>query len=119
MTTYVFIDENNIVREMLYFEQDPDDLTPFLETQCMIFNDPNMQAVEIQPQHKIYGVGLIYNGTEFKPPKPYPSWIWDEEKLTWRPPVLHPDVWPYMTGNSSSAGKYIWNEENRSWDSIL
>jgi hypothetical protein len=119
MTTYVFIDENNLVREMLYFEQDPNDLTPFLETQCMIFNDPNMQAVEIQPHHKIHGVGLIYDGTEFKPPQPYPSWIWDEEKLTWRPPVLHPDVWPYMTGNSSSAGKYIWNEQNRSWDSIL
>ena len=76
MPNYVFIDANNLGREMLYFEQDPDDLTPFIESQCMIFNEPTMQAIKIQPQHKTYGIGLIYDGTEFRPPQPYPSWIW-------------------------------------------
>jgi hypothetical protein len=118
MPIYVFIDANNLGREMLYFEQDPDDLTPFIESQCMIFNELTMQAVKIQPQHKIYGIGLIYNGTEFRPPQPYPSWIWDEEKLFWRPPVLHPDVWPYAISNPSGEENYTWNEATQTWDPI-
>lgn len=118
MPTYMFIDSSSTVREMLYFEQDPDDMTPFLESQCMIFNDPDMQAVKIDSQHKIYGIGLIYNGTEFRPPQPYPSWIWDEEKLFWRPPVLHPDVWPYAISNPTSDENYTWNEATLTWDPV-
>ena len=38
--------------------------------------------------------------------KPYPSWIGDEETMTWSPPILYP--------NDNKI--YKWNETTVSWD---
>jgi hypothetical protein len=38
--------------------------------------------------------------------KPYPSWIGDEETMTWSPPILYP--------NDNKI--YKWNETTLSWD---
>jgi hypothetical protein len=44
----------------------------------------------------------------FIPPKPYPSWILNEDTCLWESPVEPPEL---------SSG-YDWNEENQSWDPI-
>jgi hypothetical protein len=54
------------------------------------------------------GIGFTYDRTKdaFIPPKPYASWILDEETCTWNAPVERPE------------GRYMWNESKISWDEI-
>lgn len=53
------------------------------------------------------GIGSTYDSTRdaFIAPKPFPSWVLDEETCEWQPPVARP-----------TDGKvYIWNEDNQQW----
>lgn len=52
--------------------------------------------------------GLLFNGKVFLP-KPYPSWIMDEENVTWLPPVPEPE---------QGYRKYYWDEDSLSWKQI-
>ena len=56
------------------------------------------------------GIGYSYDETRdaFIPPKPYPSWILNEEKCFWEPPVAYP----------TDGQNYTWNEESQAWDSV-
>jgi hypothetical protein len=65
------------------------------------------------PLRKNYAsVGGIYDSTRdaFIPPKPYPSWILNEDSCLWESPVPYPDA--------DSDERYEWNEENQTWDEI-
>ena len=44
----------------------------------------------------------------FIAPKPYPSWILDEDTCNWKAPIEQPTL----------DGTHRWNEENQSWDLI-
>lgn len=44
----------------------------------------------------------------FIPPKPYESWILNEETYSWDAPIPHPD----------DDNPYIWNEAKQKWDLI-
>ena len=44
----------------------------------------------------------------FIPPKPYASWIFNEIKGEWEPPVHYP----------TDGKRYTWNEETLSWDLV-
>ena len=54
------------------------------------------------------GIGYTYDSTRdaFISPKPYPSWILDEESCTWKAPVPKPE------------GSWYWDEETISWKEI-
>lgn len=56
------------------------------------------------------GTGFYYDEERdaFIPPKPYESWLLDEETCRWEPPVPYP----------ADGAFYAWNEETQSWDSI-
>lgn len=57
------------------------------------------------------GVGYTYDAERdaFIPPKPYPSWVLDENTCNWSPPVSRPD-----------DGKlYNWDEETVSWVEVV
>lgn len=56
------------------------------------------------------GIGYFYDSSldAFIPPRPYESWVLDEESCLWNSPIPYPD-----DGNI-----YFWNEENQSWDLI-
>jgi hypothetical protein len=63
------------------------------------------------PLRKNYaGVGFTYDSTKdaFIPPKPFTSWILDEETCLWNAPVAKPD----------DGQDYIWNESTTSWDLV-
>ena len=53
-------------------------------------------------------VGYRYdqNRDAFIAPKPYNSWILNEETCQWEAPVALPDT----------ENRYNWNEENQTWD---
>ena len=53
------------------------------------------------------GVGYLYSAEldAFIPPKPYPSWVLNEQTCWWEAPI------PYPTDGK----KYLWNEDTKSW----
>ena len=62
------------------------------------------------PLRKNYaGIGYTYDSVRdaFIPPKPYPSWVLNEESCVYEAPVARP-----------TEGQYTWNEETTSWDLV-
>ena len=53
------------------------------------------------------GVGYTYDADRdaFIPPKPYPSWVLNEDTCRWDPPVPYP----------SDGNRYTWDEDNGTW----
>ena len=56
------------------------------------------------------GIGFTYDADRdaFIPPKPFESWILDENTCLWEAPVAYPE----------DGGSYNWNEETQSWEEI-
>jgi len=56
------------------------------------------------------GIGFTYDAAKdaFIPPKPFNSWLLDEDTCLWNAPVAYPD----------DGGRYEWNEETTSWDAV-
>jgi hypothetical protein len=56
------------------------------------------------------GIGYQYDQTRnaFIAPKPYNSWILNEDTCLWEAPVVKPD----------DGNEYRWNEINQNWDII-
>ena len=57
------------------------------------------------------GIGYTYDETRdaFIAPKPFNSWILNEDTCLWEAPVAHP----------SNNGNYKWNETNLNWEEII
>jgi hypothetical protein len=55
------------------------------------------------------GVGYVYDAAldAFIPPKPYPSWLLNEDTCQWECPIEIP-----------TDGLYDWNEELQAWENI-
>lgn len=53
------------------------------------------------------GIGYSYDAVRdaFIPPKPYPSWVLNEDTCQWQAPV------PYPTDGKI----YVWNEDQQQW----
>jgi hypothetical protein len=53
------------------------------------------------------GIGYTYDETldAFIAPKPYNSWLLDEDKAQWKAPIPYPN----------DDKRYTWDEETRSW----
>jgi len=56
------------------------------------------------------GIGYTYDETRdaFIAPKPYASWVLNDDTCLWEAPVAYPD----------DGELYIWNEDTTSWDLI-
>ena len=57
------------------------------------------------------GIGYTYDEDRdaFISPKPFNSWILNEDTCLWEAPVAYP----------SDGGRYNWNETNLNWDIII
>ena len=63
------------------------------------------------PLRKNYaGIGYTYDSVRdaFIPPKPYASWLLNEDSCLWEAPVAYP----------SDGQPYVWNESTTSWDLV-
>ena len=101
MTTYAKI-ENGIVTQVIVAESD------FIATQ---------EGTWIEDTNAIKNdasLGWTYNSVlgAFISPKPFASWILDENAI-WQAPVAYPSVTPDENGTTI---KYHWNEETQTWD---
>jgi hypothetical protein len=63
------------------------------------------------------GKGFTYDEDRdaFISPKPYPSWVLNEETCRWEAPVTRPELTQEQIDNNNY---YTWNEENQTWDLV-
>ena len=118
MAHYAFLDDNNIVTEVIV-GKDEGDGTDW-EVEYGNFRGQTCKRTSYNTSGKAHsdsgtpfrgnyaGIGYTYDETNdvFIAPKPYDSWVLDQTKWIWKAPVDYP-----------SDGKgYKWNEETTSWE---
>jgi hypothetical protein len=119
MAHYAFLDENNIVTEVIVGK---DESNFDWETQYGMFRG---QACKRTSYNTVGGVHLL-GGTPFRknfagigytydpvrdafiPPKPFASWVLNENTCLWDAPVSIP----------TDGKRYNWNENNLNWEPI-
>ena len=112
MAHYAFLDENNIVTEVIT-GIDETELIEGLDTETWYGNFRGQVCKRTSYNgnyRKNYsGVGFYFNEAidAFIAPKPYPSWTLDED-AQWQAPSPYPE----------DEGIYTWNESTLSWDLI-
>lgn len=124
MAHYAYLDENNIVT-MITVGKNEDDLPGNWEeyygakrtsynTRGGVYYDSNTNE-PAQDQSKAFrknyaGIGYTYDSVRdaFIPPKPFASWILNEDSCLWEAPV------PYPTDNLV----YAWDEESLTWKRV-
>lgn len=98
-----------IVAEPEFFDKFIDDSPgEWIQTS---YNTHAGQHPEGRPLRKNFaGIGFIYDKDRdaFIPPKPYDSWLLNEDMCRWQPPVAYPN----------DGNEYEWNEETQSWEQI-
>ena len=113
MAHYAFLDNNNVVTEVI---------TGIDETELIEGLDPETWYGNFRGQvckrtsynrniRKNYaGIGYTYDEARdaFIAPKPYASWVLDEETCVWNSPVPYP----------ADDKFYTWDEETTSWVEI-
>ena len=100
--------ENNLVTEVIVAEQDFIDTLSGEWVQTS-YNTNDGQHPESRPLRKNYaGIGYTYDKTRdaFIRPKPYPSWVLDEDTCGWKAPIDYP---------SDTTDMYGWNEDSGAW----
>jgi hypothetical protein len=111
MAHYAFLDENNIVTEVIA-GIDETELIDGLDPETWYGNFRGQRCLRTSYNNNIRGtfasVGYLYNEEEdiFIAYKPYPSWI--QFGSFWKAPVDCPQ----------DDNNYSWNEETLSWDEI-
>ena len=122
MAHYAFLDENNIVTEVIT-GRDEGEMGIDWELHYAEFRTGktckrtsyntigNVHLNGGQPYRKNYaGIGYTYSPTldGFIPPQPFPSWTLNESTCSWGSPIPYP----------ADGNHYNWNETNQTWDQI-
>ena len=108
MAHYAFLDENNIVTEVIV-GKDEDELIEGLDPETWYGNFRGQVCKRTSYNGNIRknyaGIGYLYSeeADAFIMPKPFDSWTLDIETATWEAPVAKPD------------GDYRWDEATLSW----
>ena len=102
--------ENGIVTQVISAEQDVIDSGLFGSGWVQTSYNTHAGKHPLNtPLRKNYaGIGYTYDidRDAFIPPKPYQSWLLDEDTCNWVSPIAYPD----------DNNLYIWNETTVSWD---
>jgi hypothetical protein len=110
MAHYAFLDDNNIVTEVIV-GVDETELIDGIEPEAW-YSEWRGQVCKRTSYNgnirKNYaGIGYSYDPERdaFIPPKPFDSWLLDEETCQWQAPVSQPEDDIY----------YTWDEQSLSW----
>ena len=123
MAHYAFLDSNNIVTDVIVGRNEDEivDGISDWETHYGDFRGQICKRTSYNtyagvnqnggtPYRKNYAsIGFSYDEERdaFIPPKPFSSWVLDEETCLWGAPIPNPE-----------NGKYFWDEETLSWVEI-
>lgn len=124
MAHYAFLDENNVVTQVIVGKNEGEDgksgpdweqhYAAFIGQACKQTSYNTYGGVHKfggTPFRKNYaGIGYAYDPTRdaFVPPKPFASWLLNEDTCQWQAPV------PYPTDGK----RYSWDESTLSWKEI-
>ena len=111
MAHYAQLNEDNEVIQVIVADQEFIDTQEGTWVQTSYNTQGGVHLTGGTPLRKNYaGIGYTYDPERdaFIPPKPYESWLLDEETCLWNPPVEYPQ----------DNKMYIWNESNQTWDEI-
>lgn len=109
MAHYAFLDENNIVTEVIV-GIDENQLIEGVDPETWYGNFKNQRCVRTSYNNNIRknyaGIGYSYNDEldAFIPPQPFASWTLNETTCLWEPPVPYP-----------GDGLWVWDEQNLQW----
>ena len=111
MAHYAFLDQNNVVTEVIV-GKDETDLTHDWES---FYGEIRQQICKRTSYNgnirkNFAGIGYTYDAERdaFISPKPFASWVLNEDTCRWDAPVAMP----------TDDKRYTWNEANQSWDEI-
>jgi|SRR5210317_295542 len=99
-----------IVAEASFFDNFVDD-SPGKWIQTSYNTIGGIHSLGGTPLRKNYaGIGYTYDESRdaFIPPKPFDSWVLNEDSCLWEAPVAMPD----------DGQRYEWNEETTNWDLV-
>ena len=121
MAHYAFLDENNIVTEVIVGKNEGEDGIDweqwYGEFRGQTCKRTSYNTIAGQhnaggtPYRKNYaGIGYIYDQARdaFYAQQPYPSWSLNEDSCVWEAPVAYPQ----------DGDVYMWDEENQSWNKV-
>ena len=121
MAHYAFLDGSNIVTEVIVGKNEGEEgidweqwYGEFRGQVCKRTSYNTQGGVHSEggtPFRKNYaGIGYSYDEARdaFIPPKPFASWLLNEETCLWEAPVAHP----------ADGGFYNWNEEDQEWVAV-
>lgn len=116
MAHYAFLDENYVVTEVIVgrdeanfdWERHYGDIRGQLCKRTSYNMRGGVHLQGGQPFRKNYaGIGFTYDPIRdaFIPPKPFPSWVLDEDTCLWKSSVPYPN----------DGQHYVWNEQVKNW----
>jgi hypothetical protein len=97
---HALINENNVVTDIFVFDEHNSNLLNQIKEN---FDAKNIICC---CDNGIAVINSVWDGTQFIPPSPYPSWVWNLDK--WEPPVPCPE-----------GTNYIWDELQKNWVTVV
>lgn len=115
MAHYAFLDENNIVTEVITGRNEYEVVEGISDWEAYYGEFRGQRCLRTSYNANIRknyaGIGFSYDDDldAFIPPKPFPSWILNEETANWEAPVPYPD----------DDLMYSWDEDLGDWEAIV
>lgn len=114
MSHFANINEQNIVENVIVAEQDVIDTFPNKDRwiQTSYNTKGGVHLLGGTPLRKNYaGIGYTYDEQRdaFIAPKPFNSWILNEDTCLWEAPIPYPE----------DDKNYTWNENQRNWEEVI
>ena len=124
MAHYAFLDENNIVTEVIVGKNENEDNIDW-EVHYGNFRGQTCKRTSYNTQGGVHslggtplrknyaGIGYTYDSQRdaFIPPKSFASWQLNDASCLWEAPTPYPtDV-----GTVEAPKRYVWNEETLAW----
>jgi hypothetical protein len=118
MAHYAFLDENNIVTEVIVGNDEGEEDIDW-EQHYGSFRGQTCKRTSYNTSGGVHsgggtpyrmnyaGIGYSYDAARdaFIPPQPYASWLLDEDTCLWNAPVPYPD----------DGERYTWDEDQQQW----
>lgn len=117
MAHYAFLDENNIVVEVITGRDETEVVNGISNWEAYYEEKRGMKCLRtsyngnIRKNYAAAGFSYDESRDAFIPPQPYASWVLDETTCLWKAPVAAPKSY-FKNGTEV---KYEWNEDTLSW----
>jgi hypothetical protein len=115
MAHYAFLDENNIVTEVIVGRDEWEVVDKIKDWEryygAITGQECKRTSYNGNIRKNYAGIGYTYDWDRdaFIPPKPYPSWILNEDTCRWEAPIPYPN----------DGVMYSWDEEAGDWVAMV